>query len=76
MRINQSEDFNSDRAREQKRICLLLHNLAFSTHILSGLSHIPMRYRITECIGAGILTSYPSTPRFRVSLRSRLTLRR
>ena len=76
MRINQSEDIISDQTRKQERICLLLHNLVLSTQILNGLSHIPMRHRITEYIGAGILTSYPSTPRFRVSLRSRLTLRR
>ena len=51
-------------------------HVTLSTYILSTLSHIPMCYPITLYIRAGILTSNPSTPRVRVSLRSRLTLRR
>ena len=51
-------------------------SLTLSTHILSELLQISMRYHITAYIRAGILTSNPSALRFRINLRSRLTLRR
>ena len=77
MRIIQSENILSDQAHFDKGgFTYLYTSLTLSTPILSGLSHISMCYHITAYIGAGILTSYPSTLLFRRSLRSRLTLRR
>lgn len=47
---------------------LRMNRFVFSTPILKKLSHIPMRYPVTYTIGAGILTSFPSTEPFGIAL--------